>query len=214
VEGKDAISGWEAVTPQTRDLLIAALLKVRSKEKGLVRLVPNRAQLEFANRCTHRDIVLKARQLGITSYIAARFFVQTITQPGTMTVQVAHTQDSAEEIFRIVHRFLDHLPEGTRNGALITQYENVRQIVFSNLDSEYRVETANEDAGRGLTIHHLHCSEVARWSRRGLEALASLRAAVPKDGDVVLEVKFKSGLGKIIDGTVECLNASSWAHPQ
>ena len=32
--------------------------------------------------------------------------------------------------------------------------------------------------------------------------------------EIVDEVKFKSGLGKIIDGTVECLNASSWARPQ
>ncbi|MGC2198122.1 MAG: terminase [Terriglobales bacterium] len=177
----------DAITPQMRDYLIAGLLKVRSKEKGLVRLVPNRAQLEYAKRCTHRDIVLKARQLGITTYIAARFFVQTITQPGTMTVQVAHNQESAVEIFRIVHRFLENLPEGTQQGALVTAHANVRQIVFRHLDSEYRVETADDNAGRGLTIHHLHCSEVARWSRGGMEALASLRAAVPHDGDIVLE---------------------------
>ena len=31
--------------------------------------------------------------------------------------------------------------------------------------------------------------------------------------EIVDEGKFKSGLGKIIDGTVECLNASSWARP-
>ena len=29
--------------------------------------------------------------------------------------------------------------------------------------------------------------------------------------EVVDEEKFKSGLSKVIDGTVECLNASSWA---
>jgi hypothetical protein len=29
--------------------------------------------------------------------------------------------------------------------------------------------------------------------------------------DIVDENKFKEGLGKIIDGTVQCLNASSWA---
>jgi hypothetical protein len=32
--------------------------------------------------------------------------------------------------------------------------------------------------------------------------------------EIVDEVKFKSGLSKVIDGTVECLNASSWAHPR
>jgi hypothetical protein len=32
--------------------------------------------------------------------------------------------------------------------------------------------------------------------------------------EIVDEDKFKSGLSKVIDGTVECLNASSWAHPR
>jgi len=29
--------------------------------------------------------------------------------------------------------------------------------------------------------------------------------------DIVDEEKFKAGLSKVIDGTVECLNASSWS---
>ena len=29
--------------------------------------------------------------------------------------------------------------------------------------------------------------------------------------EIVDEAKFKEGLAKVIDGTVECLNASSWA---
>ncbi|HEX8815766.1 MAG TPA: hypothetical protein VF753_09715 [Terriglobales bacterium] len=32
--------------------------------------------------------------------------------------------------------------------------------------------------------------------------------------DVVDEAKFKEGLGKVVDGTVECLNASIWAKSQ
>ncbi|HKW16217.1 MAG TPA: hypothetical protein VJO35_01790 [Terriglobales bacterium] len=171
-----------------RDFLVAGLLRVRSKARGLVGLQLNRAQREFSQDCSHRNIVLKARQMGITTYVAARFFIQTITRPGTMTVQVAHDQESAEEIFKIVHRFWENLPEAMRRGALIRSRANVRQMVFPRLDSEYRVATAADvNAGRGLTIHNLHCSEVARWLHEPEEALASLRAAVPSDGDIVLE---------------------------
>jgi hypothetical protein len=75
-----------------------------------------------------------------------------------------------------------------RNGALATSRANVRQIVFPHLDSEYRVETAADpNAGRGITIHHLHLSEVARWPGDAAATLASLRAAVPPHGEVVLE---------------------------
>jgi hypothetical protein len=148
----------------------------------------NRAQQEYSRRQSKRNIVLKARQLGMTTYIAARFFIHTITQPGTLTVQVAHTQESAEEIFRIVHRFWENLPEALQRGALIRSRANIRQIAFPHLDSEYRVATAADpNAGRGMTIHNLHCSEVARWPRDGAETLASLRSAVPDGGEIVLE---------------------------
>lgn len=171
-----------------RDFLISRLLKVRDKTRRLVPLIPNRAQQEFSRTCTKRNIVLKARQMGITTYVAARFFIQTITHPGTMTVQVAHDQESAEEIFKIVHRFWENLPGSMKRGALLRSRANVRQMVFPRLDSEYRVATAADvNAGRGLTIHNLHCSEVARWLREPEEALASLRAAVPAQGDIVLE---------------------------
>jgi len=171
-----------------RDILIRCLLKIRDKNGRLAPLVANRIQRAYAARCGGRDIVLKARQVGISTYVAARFFIDTITRPGTLTVQVAHDQRAAEEIFRIVHRFQANLPERLREGALQTSRANARQLVFPLLDSEYRVETAGDaNAGRGLTIQNLHCSEVARWPGDAADTLASLRAAVPPWGRIVLE---------------------------
>ena len=169
------------------DRLIEGLLKIRMKKGGTRRLQLNRAQREYSSNCSKQNIVLKARQVGITTYIAARFFLQTITRPGTLAVQVAHTPESAESIFNIVRRFWEKLPEGLRRGALVHSRANVRQLVFPLLDSEYRVETADANAGRGMTIHYLHCSEVSRWPRNASETLASLRAAVAPEGEIVLE---------------------------
>ena len=170
-----------------RDQLITGLLKIRLKKGGVKRLRLNRAQREYSRKCSKLNIVLKARQVGITTYIAARYFLQTITRPGTLTVQVAHSQESAESIFNIVQRFWENLPKEMRKYALVKSRSNVRQIVFPRLDSEYRVETADDNAGRGMTIHNLHCSEVSRWPRGSLETLASLRGAVVPEGEIVLE---------------------------
>jgi len=170
-----------------RDALITHMLRIRRKGEGIGLIELNRAQREYSEHCTQRNIVLKARQVGVTTYVAARFFIQTITKPGTLTVQVAHTEDSAEAIFSIVRRFWEKLPERMRRGALRTSRSNVRQLVFPALDSEYRVQTADANAGRGMTIHNLHCSEVSRWPRGGRETLASLRAAVVPEGEIVLE---------------------------
>lgn len=186
--GQELDKKWEHRDRDAFASEIARYLRVRNKDGKLVPLVANRMQREYLRRCGERNIVLKARQLGMTTWIAARFFLQTVTHPGTLTVQVAHDQDSAEEIFRIVHRFVENLPESARHGALTTSRANVRQLVFPRIDCEYRVETAaDENAGRGLTIQNLHCSEVARWPRFGTEVLASLRAAVPPTGEIALE---------------------------
>jgi hypothetical protein len=61
-------------------------------------------------------------------------------------------------------------------------------LVFPGLDSEYRVETAGDaNAGRGLTIQNLHCSELARWPGNPGEILAGLRAALAPGAELILE---------------------------
>ena len=132
------------------ELLMAVWLKIRNKQGQLAPMIPNRAQREFALTCGRKNIILKARQLGMTTYVAARF-LRTIMTPGTLSVQVAHDQRSAEQIFRIVHRFLENLPEELRiGGALETSRANVRQIVFPRLEavSSHEVVDAEEIQGR------------------------------------------------------------------
>jgi hypothetical protein len=176
---------------QGRSLLVQmseALLYVRTRSGEVAPLKANAVQQEFEQARGQRNIVLKARQLGLTTWAAARFFIKTITRPGTLTLQVAHTLDSAEEIFRIVHRFLDHMPDHLRRDCLRTSQLNLRQIVFPKFDSEYRVVSAGErNAGRGLTVQNLHCSELARWPGHPAEILAGLRATLAPDGEQILE---------------------------
>lgn len=168
--------------------LARQLLRVRTRSGLTSPLCANAVQLAFEKHREAHNIVLKARQVGLTTWVAARFFLKTITRPGILTLQVAHTQESAEEIFRIVHRFLDNLPDRLRRGCLRTSRANARQIVFPELDSQYRVVSAGErNAGRGLTVQNLHCSELARWPGDPAEILAGLRAALAPDGEEILE---------------------------
>jgi hypothetical protein len=183
-KGLEAGELWK---PTNLDVFIEQFLKIRTKATSESEFKLNRAQREYSRQCTNQNVVLKARQVGITTYIAARFFVRTITRRGTLSMQVTQDRESAEDIFRIVRRFWDRLPDEARTGALRTSHCNARQLVFPDLDSEYCLASAEENAGRGRTIQNLHCSEVSRWGRRGDEALASLRAAVVPGGDIVLE---------------------------
>jgi hypothetical protein len=163
-------------------------LRVRTRTGAMAPLEANKVQQLFEQRRGHRNIVLKARQLGLTTWTAARFFLKTITHPGTLTLQVAHSRESAEEIFRIVHRFLEWMPDELRDGPLATSRANARQIVFPAIDAQYRVVTAGDrNAGRGLTVQNLHCSELARWGKNPADILAGLRAALAPGAEEILE---------------------------
>lgn len=177
-------------TVDTNLALAHEVLKIRNRLGRNVRLNPNRAQLEYAIRAwkKQRNIVLKARQMGITTWIAGQFFLKTITHPGTVSVQVAHTQEAAEEIFRIVHRFYSQLPDELRDGALKTAKLSARRLLIPELDSEYLVETAGDrNAGRGLTITNLHCTELARWPGDATDTLCGLLATLAPNGSLVME---------------------------
>ena len=194
----DAKTG-ETWKPTCRDAWIEEKLKIRTKIGRPILFQLNPVQREYSRTCGKQNIVLKARQLGITSYVAARFLVQTITRKGTLTMLVAHDREAAEEIFRIVHRFWDNLPDKLQKGALKTSHSSARELVFPRLDSEFTVTSADENAGRGRTIQHLHCTEVSRWGREGEEALASLRAAVVPGGEIVLESTANGAWGQFYE---------------
>jgi hypothetical protein len=161
---------------------------VRGKNGVLQLLEANAAQKEYERKRGRNNIVLKARQMGVTTWIAARFFLRTITHRGTLTVQVAHTQAAAEAIFQMVERMWQHMPLEMREGPLRRSRANAGQMVFPEMDSEFRVWSAGDvNAGRGLSIQNLHCSEVSRWPGDAKATLAGLRAALAPDGEMVLE---------------------------
>ncbi len=180
--------------------LAQVLLQIRARTGKCVALRPNVVQAEFERRRGQRNIVLKARQMGLSTWIAGRFFLKTITQPGTLTLEVAHTQEAAEDLFGMVRRFYAGLPAHLRAGALKTSRANARSLVFPKIDSEYRVETAGDpNAGRGLTVQNLHCSEVSRWPGNAAETLAGLRASLTPGGEIVLESTANGAYGCFYD---------------
>src|ERR1700679_814418 len=105
--------------PEVLVQVAAKWLRVRDREGRLQPLTANAAQRRFEERRGRQNIVLKARQMGLTTWVAGRFFLRTISRPGTLTLQVAHTREAAEAIFRIAQRMWEELPEDLRKGALV-----------------------------------------------------------------------------------------------
>ena len=164
------------------------LLKIRDRDGHESPLQANPVQARFERMRGKRNIIVKARQMGITTWVAGRFFLKTITARGMLTVQVAQTREAAEAIFRMVQRFWECLDLDLRKGLLKRSRANIGQMVFPELDSEFRVlSAADANAGRGLTVQHLHLSEVSRWPGDAAATLAGLRAALVPGGELVME---------------------------
>ena len=171
-------------------------LMIRDKNRKLLTFEPNAVQKKYLDElCPQwrtgkfqlrncREIILKARQFGFSTLIAALFFLDTINTPNTVTVVVAHDNETTERLFEMVKRFYDSLPPHKRPPV---SSDTKRQMKFAHNGSVYYVATAgSKGAGRSLTINNLHGSEVAFWPN-GDELASGLLQAVAEGGNVFLE---------------------------
>lgn len=136
-----------------------------------------------------RVIILKARQIGFSSAVAALFYQRAATTPNTNAMIVAHKTDASANIFNKIRLFWECSPPAVRpmrrpGSAQRLLLENpsgkaAERLAEPGLRSRIEIETAgNRDAGRSATVQLLHLSELAFWPYDG-QALASLMQAVP-----------------------------------
>src|SRR5262249_61787695 len=94
--------------------------------------------------------------LGIATYVAARYYHRTISDPGLRTIIIGHKVDASRNLFGIVKRFHDHLADDLRPSIGVS---NAEELIFDKIDSGYLVTVATtEGAGRSATAHILNAS--------------------------------------------------------
>lgn len=178
-------------------------LKVRDKQGKIVPLELNRAQLYMHQCCEDqkrrmgmvRLIVLKGRQQGMSTYIAARYFHNTLLNRGTATFILSHEGKSTATLFDMVKRYHDRLPDGFSPGLAAA---NKNQLKFEGTDSEYTVGTAgNEDVGRSMTIKNLHMSEVAFYERTDQLETGLMNTVADMEGTEIIMESTANGLGNM-----------------
>jgi hypothetical protein len=176
------------------EFFAAQHLKIRPKAGHLAPFVFNSGQRELHRRIEEqkaktgrvRVVVLKARQMGISTYVAARYYKTTTSNPGLRCSIVAHERAASRNLFNLVKRYHDNVPADIRQS---TGTSNAEELVFDRIDSGYLVSVATQEgAGRSSTAQLLHASEAAFWVNLQ-EQLAALLQTVP-DGagsEVIIE---------------------------
>ena len=170
---------------------IESFFKIRDKKGQLIQLKFNNSQEKFYSVIKEtygtkptRLIVLKARQLGISTITEAFITAMTMLNPNTSSVIMAHLSESARSIFNMTKLFVSELPDAMKPQQ---KYSNATEIVFdgdNGLKSSIRVMVAS-DATRGSTYKFAHLSEVAFWEHPE-EALLALNQAVPMTDDSLI----------------------------
>lgn len=130
---------------------------ITDKEGRRTKFKLNWAQEKLVRDMHYLNLILKARQLGFTTFIQIYMLDAAVFFRDTRCGVIAHTRDDAEAIFRDKIKFpYDNLPEQIRGANPIVK-NNTTTLELAN-NSSIRVGTSL----RGGTLQYLHVSEFGK----------------------------------------------------
>lgn len=149
------------------------MLQVVDKKNQLVKFVLNEEQsklldhIEFclANDMPIRVIVLKARQIGATTFFTALGFWFAAMNRNITYGIVAHLLKSAESIFQKCKVFYNNLPKELQPATTQMSSEGITFDKKNGMgvNSKIQFATVSEGVFRGQTLSYLHLTECAFW---------------------------------------------------
>lgn len=160
---------------------------------------PNRAQKRFLKRLWHRNIILKARQLGFTTLIAILWLDHALFNADQRCGIIAQDREAAEVIFRDKVRYAyNNLPDEIRERFPLKR-DSATELLFAHNNSSVRVATSM----RSGTIHRLHISEFgkicAKYPEKAKEVMTGSIPAVPTNGILVIESTAEGANGEFYE---------------
>lgn len=192
-------------TSRTSDYY-AEHLHILDKQARLVPYAPNKVQQDFLNSRTGRDLILKARQQGISTAVQADYFLAAITSTAQVAT-LAHDDPTTQKLRRMAKRFYDGLPDADKPPRGL---DNATTTTYPQTGSEVTIATAGSlNTGRGGTYSHVHGSEVAFWKdAEGL--MAGILQGVPTGGGLIaLESTPNGAQGWFYERCMEALDGDS-----
>jgi len=157
-------------------------LKIETKEEGLKKMgnllgtqkyVMEEIQKGLAEDI-HFFVILKGRQLGITTVSLALDLYWQFTHPGWQGTLVADTEENRDMFRSTLGMYMDGLPKEYKIPLIA---HNRNQMVLKNRSRIfYQIAGNKSRLGQGKAITYLHGTETASWGNE--EGLASLIASL------------------------------------
>lgn len=180
-------------------------LTIKDKDSRLKLLAPDDdfawAQREFVQEVEHqhnagkpiRIIVLKGRQVGISTVTEALLFMWCFMFPGSNCLVMSKDREQAENLFEMTKLYWATWPW---RAFFTTTRNSTRRLSWAETLSNFRVDSAKgQEVGRGSTYQGVHLSEVAFWPNAE-ELAPSLMNAIPNNhGTVIVIESTANGVG-------------------
>lgn len=175
---------WRLCSGQLYKIMVKS--EVEGKEGFVIPFRPNGAQLKVMRSLWHRNIILKARQLGFTTLVAILWLDHALFNADQRCGMIAQDRENAEAFFRDkVKLAYDKLPPEVKEAVPLLN-ETKHELLFAN-NSSIRVATSM----RSGTIHRLHVSEFgkigAKYPEKAAEVVTGSLPTVPLDGIAIIE---------------------------
>lgn len=140
-----------------------------------------------------RIIVLKARQVGISTATEALLFWWSFLFKGSNGLVMAHEGSSSEELFQMTKLYWETFPF---QSLYTLKYNTKQNMHWLETRSRLRITTAKSVAGgRGSTVHALHASECAFYNDPDTLWTALDNAIPDTFGSVVIKESTANGVG-------------------
>lgn len=160
--------------------------KIIDKNGEEVPFIPNAVQERYAKEGTGKDIILKARQQGFSSFILAVFTTDFILKDNSRSVVVADIEENAQELLDRVKQYIKSYEE-INNTKIPLKYNSKTELFNAATGARYTIGTAKAtEFGRSKTISNLHLSEAAFYPNLGKILKGAGNAVVPT-GRFILE---------------------------
>lgn len=169
-----------------REWRLSNLYRIVDKGGQEVPFRPNEAQTRCFDSLGNRNVILKARQLGITTGWCILWLDTVLFTKNTKIGIVAHTKDDAAKIFRDKIQYAyERLPDEIRDLVKAKKCD-ANELILSN-GSSIRVGVTF----RSGTVQVLHVTELgyicSRTPKRASEVKTGAIPSVPASGIVVVE---------------------------
>lgn len=161
-------------------------LSIVNKDGKEIPFILNNIQSKFIGQATGRDVILKARQMGFSSFILAAFTKDFLLKENSLSVVLADKADNAQDLLARVKYYIKAY-EIKNNIKVPLKYNSKYELQNAVNNARYIIGTAeNEEFGRSKTIFNLHLSEAAFYKNFD-KILASAGTALVPEGKFVIE---------------------------